>query len=80
MRPILAKRDFRGRTTMINRLDTLFLEGCKVVQPDPGRLDAYATQAAQRRGRRPTSSEIGSAMLERNSMSGPASNGSLSQE
>jgi hypothetical protein len=43
----------------------LFLKDGKVVQPDPDRLDDYATHAGSRRGQWPSSSEIGSAMLEK---------------
>lgn len=43
----------------------LFLEGDKPVQPDPAELDRYRRHAGARRGHWPSSSEIGSAMLER---------------
>jgi hypothetical protein len=42
----------------------LFLKDGKVVQPDPKRLGEYETHAGRRRGHWPSSSEIGSAMLE----------------
>ena len=42
----------------------LFLEGGKVVQPDPDHLDAYETHAGQRRGHWPSSPEISAAMFE----------------
>jgi hypothetical protein len=42
----------------------LFLEGDKVVQPDPTRLDTYQTHAGQRQGHWPSSPEIAAAMLE----------------
>ena len=42
----------------------LFLENGKPVQPDPARLADYETHAGSRRGLWPSSSEIGSAMLE----------------
>jgi hypothetical protein len=35
------------------------------VQPDPEQLDSYVEHAGQLRGHWPSSSEIGSAMLER---------------
>ena len=41
----------------------LFLEGNKVVQPDPARLAEYQTHAGQRRGHWPSSFEISAAML-----------------
>jgi len=43
----------------------LFLEGGRIVQPDPQHLDRYLTHAGQRRGHWPSTSEIHSAMLER---------------
>ena len=43
----------------------LFLEGDKIVQPDPVRLGEYQTHEGQRRGHWPGNSEITSAMLER---------------
>ena len=48
-----------------DRLGLLFLQGGKVVQPDPGRLDSYQAHAGQRRGQWPASAEITAAMLER---------------
>jgi hypothetical protein len=43
----------------------LFLDGDKPVQPDLTTLDRYRRHVAARRGQWPTSSEIGTAMLER---------------
>lgn len=43
----------------------VFLEGGDPVQPDPGCLERYVKHPGQRRGHWPTSSEIGSAMLDR---------------
>ena len=43
----------------------LFLEGDKPVQPDPARLDSYDRHAGARRGHWPSSSQIGTAMIER---------------
>ncbi len=43
----------------------LFLENGRPVQPDPSNLGGYHQHRAQRRGHWPSSSEIGSAMLER---------------
>ncbi len=43
----------------------LFLENGRPVQPDPSKLGMYQEHRAQRRGHWPSSSEIGSAMLER---------------
>lgn len=42
----------------------LFLEGGRVIQPDPERLDNYSTHAGQRRGQWPSNPEIAAAMLE----------------
>lgn len=43
----------------------LFLEGAKVVQPDPVRLSDYQTHAGQRHGHWPSNPEISYAMFER---------------
>lgn len=56
--------------TFVARMPTekaglLLLKGGKVVQPDPDHLDEYQTQAGQRRGHWPASSEITAAMFER---------------
>lgn len=53
------------------KIGLLFLEGGKIVQPDPGRLEAYATHAGRREGHWPSSSEIGGALLERHSRRAP---------
>lgn len=42
----------------------LFLDGDRLVQPDPSRLDDYRMHAGQHGGHWPSSSEIASAMLE----------------
>lgn len=47
------------------KIGLLFLKDGQVVQPDPGRLDDYATHAGKRRGHWPSSAEISAAMLER---------------
>jgi hypothetical protein len=47
------------------RAGLVFLEGVRVVQPDPGRLDAYQAHAGSRRGHWPTNREISAAMFER---------------
>jgi hypothetical protein len=49
----------------------LFLEGGKVIQPDPARLQTYQTHAGQRRGHWPASPEITASMLERYSQLHP---------
>lgn len=46
------------------KIGLLFLKDGKVVQPDPDRLEDYATHAGERRGHWPTSLEIAAAMLE----------------
>ena len=43
----------------------LFLKEGKVAQPEPANLSDYIEHAGRRRGHWPTSSEIGSAMLDR---------------
>jgi len=50
----------------------LFLQNAKIVQPDPSRLETYATHAGQRRGAWPSSPEIMAAMLERYTRSKPS--------
>jgi hypothetical protein len=47
-----------------DKIGLLFLADGKVVQPDPARLEDYTTHAGARRGHWPSSSEIGTAMLE----------------
>jgi hypothetical protein len=46
------------------KIGLLFLQEGKVVQPDPARLETYATHAGQRRGHWPTSLDIAAAMFE----------------
>jgi hypothetical protein len=48
-----------------DKQDRLFLKDGMPVQPDPAKLADYVEHAPQRRGHWPSSSEIGSAMLER---------------
>ena len=48
-----------------DKIGLLFLKDGQVVQPVPERLDDYETHAGARRGHWPSSSQIGSAMLER---------------
>jgi hypothetical protein len=43
----------------------LFLKDGQVAQPDPTKLGDYIEHAGRRRGHWPSSSEIGSAMLDR---------------
>lgn len=47
-----------------DKVGLLFLQGGKVVQPDPDHLEAYATHAGQRLGQWPTSPDIAAAMFE----------------
>jgi hypothetical protein len=47
-----------------DKLGLLFIQGSKVVQPDPEHLDSYETHAGQRRGHWLSSPEISAAMLE----------------
>jgi hypothetical protein len=46
-----------------DRLGVLFIQGGKVVQPDPEHLEDYQTHAGQKRGHWPSSPEISAAML-----------------
>ena len=48
-----------------HKVGLLLLQGSRIVQPDPDRLQDYATHAGQRRGHWPGSVEIISAMFER---------------
>ena len=48
-----------------DRAGLLFLADGRPVEPDPDRLDRYATHAGQRRGHWPDGPEIAAAMLER---------------
>lgn len=47
------------------KIGLLFLQGAKVVQPDPDCLQNYQTHAGQQRGHWPSSPEITAAMFER---------------
>ena len=47
------------------KMGLLFLQGGKVAQPDPDRLEEYQTHAGQTRGHWPSSADITTAMLER---------------
>lgn len=56
--------------TFVGRMPTgkvglLFLEGHRVVEPDPERLQDYQTHAGQRRGQWPGNAEITAAMFDR---------------
>ncbi len=65
LREILEDAEaFVGRMPT-DKVGLLFLEGSKVVQPDPTRLQDYQTHAGQRRGQWPSSAEITAAMFER---------------
>ena len=61
----LSEADAFVRQMPTDKVGLIFLENGAAVQPDPERLDTYVTHAATRRGHWPSSSEIGSAMLER---------------
>jgi hypothetical protein len=47
-----------------DKIGLLFLQGGKVVQPDPDHLESYETHAGQTRGHWPSSAELSTAMLE----------------
>lgn len=65
LRQVLDEADGFVARIPTDKAGLLFLQGGKVVQPDPDRLDAYQTHADARRGLWPSSPEISSAMLER---------------
>jgi hypothetical protein len=48
-----------------DKIGLLFFKNGKIVQPDPEHIEAYTTHAGRRQGHWPSSSEIGSAMLDR---------------
>ncbi len=58
-----------------DKVGLLFLQGSKVVEPDPDRLQDYQTHAGQRRGQWPSSAEITAAMFERAAQERPIDNG-----
>jgi hypothetical protein len=64
LRTILDQAEAFVSRMPTEKIGLLFLKDGKVVQPDPDRLDDYATHASQRRGHWPSSTEISSAMLE----------------
>ena len=65
LREILAEAEEFVLRMPTDKVGLLFLEGAKIVQPDPARLDSYRTHAGQRRGHWPAGPEVAVAMLER---------------
>ncbi len=65
LRQVLDEADQFVRSMPTEKAGLLFLGEGGPVQPDPAALDAYVTHAGARHGHWPSSSEIGSAMLER---------------
>jgi hypothetical protein len=65
LRQGLEEADAFVRRMPTDKIGLLFLKDGHAVQPDPDHLGAYTTHAGARRGHWPSSSEIGSAMLER---------------
>jgi hypothetical protein len=65
LRKALAEAEAFVARMPTDKMGLLFLKDGKVVQPDPEHLEAYATHSGQRQGHWPSSSEIGSSMLER---------------
>jgi hypothetical protein len=65
LRVALADAETFVRAMPAGKEGLLFLKDGQVVQPDPARLGDYAEHAGQRHGHWPSSSEIGSAMLDR---------------
>src|SRR5204862_6200209 len=65
LRTALAEAEVFVTQMPTEKMGLLFLEGNRVVQPDPHRLEAYQTHAGKRRGHWPSSGEITTAMMER---------------
>ena len=65
LREVLNKAEAFVMHMPTEKIGLLFLKDGKVVQPDPDRLDAYATHDGQRRGHWPSSPAIAAAMFER---------------
>jgi hypothetical protein len=65
LRAALADAENFVRVMPAGKEGLLFLKDGQVVQPDPTRLDDYVEHAGRRHGHWPSSSEIGSAMLDR---------------
>lgn len=65
LRAALDAADAFVRQMSTDKIGLLFLEGDKVVQPDPHRLDADTPHAGSRRDHWPSSPEIAAAMMER---------------
>jgi hypothetical protein len=64
LRAVLTEAEAFVTRMPTDKAGLLFLKQCRVVQPDPGRLDEYQTHAGQKRGQWPTNTEITAAMLE----------------
>jgi hypothetical protein len=65
LREALAEAEAFVARMPTDKIGLLFFKDGKIVQPDPEHLEAYPTHAGQRHGHWPSSSEIGSAMLDR---------------
>lgn len=65
LRAALESAEAFVRAMPVGKEGLLFLKDRQVVQPDPARLGDYTEHAGRRHGHWPSSSEIGSAMLER---------------
>jgi hypothetical protein len=64
LRAALDEAETFARAMPAGKEGLLFLKDGQPVQPDPEKLDSYVEHAGQLRGHWPSSSEIGSAMLE----------------
>lgn len=65
LRAALERAEAFVRAMPAGKEGLLFLKDGQVVQPDPAKLSDYTEHAGRRRGHWPSSSEIGSAMLDR---------------
>jgi len=62
--PVLNEAEAFVLRMPTEKIGLLFLQGSKVVQPDPDRLQDYQTHAGQLRGHWPSNPEITAAMFE----------------
>jgi hypothetical protein len=64
LRRALSEAEEFVRRMPSDKVGLIFLKDGQIIQPDPAHLEDYETHAGARRGHWPSSSEIGSAMIE----------------